>query len=105
MAKIKSIYLIAKYTGRPKDPTQTAKAGYMTNPENIEYDEQVYITRGLQDKQLKNQVILNLTEAKIIKNTFNVGTTFEEVLSHYVDGYADYINDCVNKLNEAIQIK
>ena len=100
-----SIYLIAKYTGIPKDPRQTAKPGYMTNPENIQYDEQVYISRGLRDKDLKNQVVLNLTEEKIVKNNFNPNSNFEELLVHFVDGYGDYINDCVNKLNEALQIK
>ena len=101
----KSIYLIAKYTGLPKDPSQTAKAGYITNPDNITYDEQIYITRGLQDKYLKNQIILNLTEEKIVKNSFRSGATFEELLTHFVDGYGDHINDSVNKLNETIQPK
>jgi hypothetical protein len=100
-----SIYLIAKYTGMPKDPRQTAKPGYMTNPENIHYEEQVYISRGLRDKDLKNQVVLNLTEEKIVKNTFKSGATFEEAFSHYYESYAEYIDDCVNTLNEALQTK
>jgi hypothetical protein len=97
-----SIYLIAKYTGQPKDPKQTHKAGYMKDPANIEYEEQVYITRGLHNKQLVNQVILNLTEAKIIKNTFKNANNFEELFTHYYDGYAEYIDDAVNNLNEGI---
>ena len=98
----KSIYLIAKYTGQPKDPAQTKIAGYMKDPANIEYEEQVYITRGLHNKQLVNQVILNLTEAKIIKNTFKNANNFEELFTHYYDGYAEYIDDSVNKLNEGL---
>jgi hypothetical protein len=98
----KNIYLIAKYTGMPKDPSQTAKAGYMKDPNNITYDEQVYITRGLRDKDLKNQVILNLTEQKIVKNTFKSSTNFEEAFTHFYEGYANYIDDCVNKLNETL---
>jgi hypothetical protein len=94
-----SIYLIAKYTGMPKDPRQTAKPGYMTNPENIHYDEQVYISRGLRDRDLKNQVVLNLTEEKIVKNNFNSGKTFEEVFTHFYEGYAEYIDDCINQIN------
>ena len=101
----KNIYLIAKYTGLPKDPSRTHEKGYISDPSNITYDEQVYITRGLRDQDVKNQVILNLTEEKIVKNIFNPGSNFEELLVHFVDGYGDYINDCVNKLNEALQIK
>ena len=100
-----NIYLIAKYTGQPKDPKQTAKAGYMLNPENIHYEEQVYIARGLKDKDLKNQVILNLIEQKIVKNTFKSGATFEEAFTHFYEGYAEYIDDCVNQINETIQSK
>ena len=97
-----NIYLIAKYTGQPKNPKQTATPGYMLNPENIHYDEQVYIARGMRQKDLQNQVVLNLTEEKIVKNTFNPGKTFEEVFAHFYEGYAEYINDCVNQLNETI---
>jgi hypothetical protein len=100
-----NIYLIAKYTGVPKDPKQTAKPGYMTNPENVHYDEQIYLARGMRQKDLTNQVILNLSEQKIVKNTFNPGKTFEEIFSHYYESYPVYIDDCVNQLNEAIQSK
>ena len=96
----RSIYLVAKYTGLPKDPKRTHEKGYITNPDNVTYDEQVYITRGLRDQDVKNQVVLNLTEEKIVKNIFRNGEDFNQILEHFVDGYGDYINDCVNKLNE-----
>lgn len=94
-----SIYLIAKYTGQPIDPRQTSKSGYMKDPNNIHYEEQVYVSRGLRDKDLENQVVLNLTEEKIVKNIFNPGKTFEEIFTHYYDSYAEYIDYCVNQLN------
>lgn len=100
--KDKDIYLVANYVAKPKDPKQTAKAGYMKNPDNVQYDEQVYIARGLRDKDLRNQVILNLTGEKIVKNTFNSGKTFEEIFTHFYEGYSDYINDSVNQLNETL---
>jgi hypothetical protein len=100
-----NIYLIVKYTGMPKDPRQTAKPGYMKDPNNIHYEEQVYIARGLKDKDLQNQVVLDLTEEKIVKNTFKSGATFEEAFTHYYEGYAEYIDECVNTLNEALQTK
>jgi hypothetical protein len=97
-----NIYLIAKYTGMPKDPKRTATPGYMKDPNNVHYEEQVYITRGLRDKDLKNQVILNLTEEKIVKNNFKSGSNFEEIFTHYYEGYAEYIDDCVNQLNGVV---
>lgn len=98
----RNIYLIAKYVGQPKDPHQTVTKGYMTNPENIQYDEQVYIARGLRNRDLQNQVILNLTEEKIVKNTFKSGNTFHELFQQFYEGYAEYIDQSVNTLNEHI---
>jgi len=96
---------VAQYVARPKDPNQTAQPGYITNPDNIEWDERIYITRGLRDKDAEMNVILNLTEQKIVKNSFNTDKTFEEVFTHFYEGYAEYIDDSVNKLNEALQPK
>jgi len=100
-----NIYLLAKYSGQPKDPKRTAQPGYMSNPDNIHYEEQVYLARGLKQKDLQNQVVLNLTEQKIVKNNFNPGKNFEEIFTHYYEAYPTYIDDCVNQLNEAYQIK
>lgn len=85
----------------PKDPKQTSKPGYITDPNNIEYEEQVYISRGLRDKDLQNQVVLNLTEEKIVKNGWRSGSNFTELFTHYYDGYAEYIDDCVNQINNS----
>jgi hypothetical protein len=48
--KIKKIYLIAYYLIKPKDPRRTKEAGYITNPDNFEYDESINITRGVKDQ-------------------------------------------------------
>lgn len=100
-----NIYLIAKYIARPKDPKKTSTAGYVTNMDNVQYDEQVYIARGMRTKYLQNHVVMDLTEEKIIKNSFKSGTKFKELFAHFYEGYADYINDCVTTLNEDLQVK
>lgn len=99
-----NIYLVANYIGRPKDPRRTVEKGYVNNPENMIYDEHIYLCRGLRNKDSQNSVVLNLTEQKIIKNTFKSGATFEEAFTHYYEGYGDYIDDCVNKLNSALNL-
>jgi len=100
-----NIYLVAQYVAKPKDPSQTAQPGYMANPDNIEWDERMYITRGLRDKDTQMNVVLNLTEQKIVKNSFNTAATFEQVFQHFYEAYGDYIDDSVNTLNEALQPK
>lgn len=100
-----NIYLIARYVALPKDPRQTSKPGYMTNPDNIRYDEQLTIARGMKDKYLKNQVVLDLTEEKIIKNSFRSNASFEELFGHYLEAYNSYITESIDKLNGTLQAK
>jgi hypothetical protein len=95
----KNIYLVANYVARPKDPKKTNQAGYITNPDNIQYDEQVFVARGFRDRYMQNSVVLDLTEEKIIKNSFTPNKTFEEIFKHYHDGFSEYIEQSVNDLN------
>jgi hypothetical protein len=101
----KNIYLIANYLARPKNPRMTAQPGYMNDPGNIQYDENLSIVRGFRDRYLKNHVVLDLTEERVIKNSFTPGKTFEELFAHYYEGFAEYIEQTVNELNAALQIK
>ena len=48
-------YLFAKYLAKPRDPTKTHIKGYMTNPENVRYDEVVGFSVGLKKKDQDNQ--------------------------------------------------
>jgi len=96
---------VAQYVAKPKNPRQSSQPGYMSNPDNIQWDERMYISQGLRKKDHQMNVILDLTEEKIIKNSFNSGKSFEEVFKYFYEAYGDYIDDSVNKINEAIQSK
>jgi hypothetical protein len=101
----KNIYLIADYHARPKNPRLTAQPGYMSDPGNIQFDENLSIVRGFRDKYLKSHVVLDLTEERVIKNSFTPGKTFEELFKHFYEGFGEYIEQTVNDLNAALQIK
>ena len=100
-----NIYLIAKYTGIPKNPRLTIQPGYMSDPSNIQYDENLFIVRGFRDKYLKSHVVLDLTEERVIKNSFTPGKTFDELFTHFYEGFGEYIEQTVNDLNAQLQIK
>lgn len=104
MAKL-NIYLLATYVARPKNPRQTSRAGYITNLDNIQYDENLEIVRGWRDRYLKYSVVLDLTEERVVKNSMTPGKTFEELFTHYHEGFGEYIEQTVNDLNAALQIK
>ena len=96
---------MATYVARPKNPRQTSRAGYITDPGNIQYDENLVIVRGWRDRYLKNSVVLDLTQERVIKNSFTPGKSFEELFAHYHEGFGEYIEQTVNDLNAALQIK
>lgn len=104
MAKL-DIYLLATYVARPKNPRQTSRAGYITNPDNIQYDENLEIVRGWRDRYMKYSVVLDLTNEKVVKNSFHNGKTFEELFTHYHEGFGEYIEQTVNDLNASLQLK
>lgn len=104
MAKL-NIYLLATYVARPKNPHQTSRAGYISDPNNIQYDENLEIVRGWRDRYLKYSVVLDLTEERVIKNSMAPGKTFAELFTHYHEGFGEYIEQTVNDLNAALQIK
>jgi len=98
LAKL-DIYLLAIYVARPKNPRQTSRAGYITDPDNIQYDENLEIVRGWRDRYIKYSVVLDLTNERVIKNSFLKEKTFEELFKHYHEGFGEYIEQTVNELN------
>lgn len=100
-----NIYLLVTYVARPKNPRQTSRAGYMLDSDNIQYDENLSIVRGWRDRYLKHGVVLDLTNEKVVKNSFTPGKTFEELFEHFHEGFGEYIEQTVNDLNAALQIK
>ena len=100
--KNKTIYLLATYVARPKNPGQTNRAGYITDPDNIQYDENLEIVRGWRDRYLKYGVVLDLTNERVVKNSFHNSKTFEDLFKHYYDGFGEYIEQTVNDLNAAL---
>lgn len=99
MSKEKGIYLVAKYFMKPQAHVNTSKAGWMDNPENIRWDEQMLVTRGLKSKDNSAQVILNLSEKSVVRNTFTQGKTFDEVFIYFLNGYSQYLVPVMGQLD------
>lgn len=96
MAK-KNIYLCATYYARPRNPSQTFKSGYMKDENNIAWDEQVIVTVGLKNKEANMaKVVLNITEQKVVKNSFNNGRDFMELFQYFY-------NSSPKELSHALQ--
>lgn len=96
----RNIYLVARYIQKPKDPRRTAQPGYMSNPDNIDYEEEMFIAQGFKNKYISSHVVLNLTEQKVVKNTFNSGKNFEEIFNYFYNTYKEYLDNNLVKSNE-----
>lgn len=99
MSKEKGIFLVAQYYKKPQAHVNTSKKGWMDNPDNIRWDEQMLVTRGLKNKDANAQVILNLSEKTVVRNTFSQGKTFDEVFIYFLNGYSQYLVPVMGQLD------
>ncbi|HET8688592.1 MAG TPA: hypothetical protein VFM18_18415 [Methanosarcina sp.] len=91
--KTKDIHLLGFYTIKPRDPRQTYVKGYMSNPDNIQYDEQVGFSLGLKTRdQVKAGIILNLSKKTVVKNTYDSEQkNFDELFKYFLENYTEYV--------------
>lgn len=98
--KTKSIYLVAHYVTRPKNPKMTHVPGYMKDPANHQYDEQVQVSTRLRPKDITGaKIIMNLSEKQVQTNSFNGNKNFDELFKYFFKGYHKYITDVMVQLD------
>jgi hypothetical protein len=96
-----NIYLVAQYAMKPKPHVNTSQAGWMKNPDNIRWDEQMIIVSRLKTRELSAQVILNLTEGTVQRNTFQTGKTFDEIFRYFLENYPEHVAKAMSMANPA----
>lgn len=96
----KSVYLVAYYTQKPKhNRVNTSEKGWMNNPDNVAWDEQINIAIKLKNKDLSMaKVILNLSDQTVFRNGWNNGKSFEDLFEHFYDGYQKYLDPVLAQL-------
>jgi hypothetical protein len=99
MSKPKGIFLVAQYFAKPKRHVKTQVKGWMDHPDNIQWDEKVEITRGLKTRDLHAQVILDLSNKRVERNTYQTGKTFDEIFKYFFANYSDYITKVMAQLD------
>jgi len=101
---MKGIFLIARYVQRPKDPSMTRFKEYMKDPDNMQWDEQVQVAAKVRNKDMTEaQVILNLVEGKVVRNSFN-DNDFPTLFKYFYEGYEQYIHDAVHAINPNLNL-
>ena len=95
----KSIYLVANYITKPRDPKKTYIPGYMKDPANHQYDEQVAIQTKLRNKDISAKVVLNLSTKTVERNGFNNNKDFNEMFKYFFKGYHKYVTEIMTNLD------
>ena len=94
-----NIYLVAFYGMKPRRGVNTSKKGWMDNKDNLQYDEKVEITRGHKKSSALANVILNLSQKSVERNTFNDDRDFKSFFKYYFGGYDQYITAVMKQLD------
>ena len=97
--KKQNIYLVAHYVTKPKDPKKTHIPGYMKDPTNHQYDEQVAIQTKLKSNDVNAQIVMNLSTKTVDTNRFNSNKDFDELFKYFFKGYHKYITQIMTQLD------
>lgn len=95
----KNVYLVAFYTMKPRPGVKTNVKGWMDNKENLQYDERLEITKGLKKNSQIANVILDLSNKVIAKNTFNDDSDFRSFFKYFFGGYHKYISTVMKEID------
>lgn len=100
MTKTKDRYMLVRYLQKPKDPKGSTKAGYMKNPDNVRFDEQVAFSVGIRSRDMvEYQVVLNLDQQKIEKNNLNENYDWNSIWGYFSRNYGSNISRYLNQTN------
>jgi hypothetical protein len=90
---------VAFYGMKPRKGVNTSKKGWMEDKSNLQYDEKVEITRGHKKSSAVANVILNLSQKSVERNTFNDDRDFKSFFKYYFGGYDQYITAVMKQLD------
>lgn len=89
--KTESLYLVAYYTLRPANRVKTQIKGWMEDSSNVQYDEQVAITRRLKNNDRSMaKIILDMTNKKIVRNGWGTDVNFDDMFKYFSKSYPEY---------------
>lgn len=87
MINNKHIYLVASYIQRPRNPKMTHIKGYIKDPANLRWDEAFTITRGVKKRDQNAQILLDLTDKRVEKDSFGSERSFDDIFYYFFVNY------------------
>ena len=98
MAKTK--YLICNYIMVPKNPSITSVPNQQKDPNNVQYDEQVFFDSKIRTKDESASVILNMETKTIEKNRLDEKLTYDQLHDYFYKAYKQYMDPVLKALDQ-----
>lgn len=85
------MFLVAKYTQVLRNPNSNDRS-----EQAFKHNESMILTKNVKTRDFAEAaVILDVAQAKVIKNRFN-DRPFDELYKYYISNYGEYINRWIN---------
>ena len=102
MSTNNSIFLVAYYFMRPQAKAQTQVKGWMQTEKNLQFDEQVAVTRRLKNSDKTTaKVILDLTKKSVVRNGWGSTENFDDLFKYFHNSYPKYTTEVMTMLDPA----
>ena len=95
-------YVFAKYYAKPRDPSKTHIKGYMSDPNNVRYDESVGFSVGLKTKDYDNNIILDIDGQKVVKNSMNENGDWTQLMGYFLKNYEKQLINFLERTGGAV---
>jgi hypothetical protein len=99
MTRPKDIFLVVNYIMRPKPHVRTTRAGWMKDPANVQYDENIAVVAGLKNRDRQCGVILNLTQTRVEQNSMSGERDFDKMFGYFLENYNEYMTKAMSIAN------
>ena len=84
----------------PKNPSITSVPNWQKDPNNVQYDEQVFFDSKIRTKDESASVILNMETKTIEKNRLDEKLTYNQLHDYFYKAYKQYMDPVLKALDQ-----
>ncbi len=84
----------------PKNPSITSVPNWQKDPNNVQYDEQVFFDSKIRTKDESASVILNMETKTIEKNRLDEKLTYDQLHDYFYKAYKQYMDPVLKALDQ-----
>ena len=95
----KNIHLGAFYALKPRRHVNTTVKGWMDDPNNIQWDERIEITRGTKRNSVDAKILLNLSTKTVERNLWGDNRSFDDLFKYFFKGYHQYVTQVMTQID------